>query len=261
VIQEKLDVSVIILARNEGNVIDRCIRSAEFAHEIIVVDSGSTDDTREVAKSLGARVVSHPWPGDFSVQRSFADTLATHDWVMHIDADERVSTELAAEIQDFFHSGSHQQYVMCKIPMKEYLLGKWIEHGGFYPQYKHRLLKRGSGRWVGRVHEKFVPEGEVKTLNNPLLHDSYRDIQIFIDKINRYSSMDAEEIFKSGKKFSLFRLFFMPAERFFGRFIKHRGYKDGFHGFVLAALIGLNYFLRYLKLWEKYYFEEKRKER
>lgn len=249
---KKIDLTVVILTKNEENVLARCIASVPFAAEVLVVDSGSTDSTCALAERLGARVVNEPWPGNFAVQRNRGDAHVQTSWILHLDADETVSAEMASELAAFFADGKHKHVTAARFPRKELIFGKWIEHGGWYPQYKLRLYRRGAGNWAGRVHENYSGfSGEPFTFVGPILHDSYRDIQTFIDKFNRYSTIDAEEEVASGRKFSLFRLFFQPLERFLGRYVGHRGYRDGMHGFVLAALIGMNYFMRYIKVWEK----------
>lgn len=251
---EKIALTVVILTRNEEKALAGCIASVPFAAEVLVVDSGSSDRTCSLAEELGARVVSEPWPGNFAVQRNNGDAHVRTGWVLQIDADETVSPEMAQELKDFFASGKQNQFTAGRFPRKELIFGRWIEHGGWYPQYKLRLYRCGAGSWAGRVHENYTGyAGEPFTFTGPILHDSYRDIQTFIDKFNRYSTIDAEEELASGRKFSLWRLLFQPIERFLGRYLRHRGYRDGMHGFVLAALIGMNYFIRYLKLWEKEY--------
>jgi len=249
-LSEKPAVSVLILAKNEGDRIRECIASAQFAREVVVVDSGSTDGTRDIARGSGARVMETPWPGDFSVQRNRAEAFAACDWVLQLDADEVVTPGLAEEIRAFFRSGLHATFPCARMPRKEIIFGKWVRHGGWYPQYKLRMYRKGAGSWTGRVHERYDTPGPVHTFLNPIVHDSYRDIPLFVEKFNRYSTIDAEEDFAAGRKFRLHKLFLVPPERFFGRYIRHRGYRDGFHGFAIASLIGLNYFLRNLKLWE-----------
>lgn len=246
-----LDLSVVILTKNEEALLGRCIASVPFAAEVVVVDSGSTDRTCELAAGLGARVVHEPWTGHFGDQRNRGDGHATCGWVLQLDADETVSPELAAELTAFL-AAPPAGVAAARMPRKELIFGRWIEHGGWYPQYKLRLYRAGAGCWEGRVHEGYHGyPGVPHTFGHPILHDSYKDIQTFIDKFNRYSSLDAEAAFAEGKRFSLWKLLFQPLERFFGRYIVHRGYKDGTHGFVIALLVGLNYFMRYLKLWEK----------
>jgi len=247
------DICVVILTRNEASVIERCITSVPFARKILVLDSGSSDDTCKIARNLGAQVIYHEWPGDFSRQRNIADSYVDCPWIFHLDADETVTSEMAAEIKQFFASGDFEKFGVGRFPRKELIFGRWIEHGGWYPQHKPRLYRKGAGYWMSKVHEHLEVEGEVHTFTAPILHDSYRDVHTFIEKFNRYSSLDAEIAFAEGKHFSLLKLFFQPMERFLGRYIIHKGYRDGFHGFVIASLIGLNYFMRYLKLWEKEY--------
>jgi glycosyltransferase involved in cell wall biosynthesis len=251
----KLDISVVILTKNEERVIERCIASVPFAREICVFDSGSSDATCQIAEGLGARVVNLPWPGDFAVQRNIADSHTRSGWVLHLDADETVSSELAAEISDFFVNNLEMKYSAGQFPRKELIFGKWIEHGGWYPQYKLRLYRQGSGKWTGKVHEHFEGVGNVFSFTSVMLHDSYKDIQTFLEKFNKYTSIGVEKEFIERKKFNLYKVFLQPAERFIGRYICHKGYRDGFHGFVLASLIAFSYFISNLKLWEKYYKE------
>lgn len=249
-----VDLSVVILTNNEAKMIRRCIESVSFASEIVVIDSGSTDDTCAIAEKCGARVAYEPWPGSFAEQRNRGDFHARHQWVLQVDADEVVSNEMAGEIYSFLSSPAAADVVAGKFPRKELIFGKWIEAGGWYPQYKRRLYRHGAGKWVGTVHEDYVGfNGQERTFAGDILHDSYRDIETFIKKFNRYSSIDAEEAYRNGTPFSMAKLVFQPLERFFGRFVIHKGYRDGMHGFVIASLIGLNYFLRYVKLWELYY--------
>jgi glycosyltransferase involved in cell wall biosynthesis len=248
---ETPDITFVILTRNEAAVIGRCIASvAGLAREIIVCDSGSTDGTCSLAEGLGARVVEHPWEGDFARQRNIGDRHAGSGWIFHLDADETLSPALAGELRDFFATGRDAAFAGGKFPRKELIFGKYIAHGGWYPQYKLRLYRNGSGSWSGPVHERLDLTGEVHAFAGDILHDSYRDVQTFIDKFNRYSSIDAAQEYARGRRFSLLKLLFTPPERFFGRYVVHGGYRDGAHGFVLALLIGLNYFIRYLKLWE-----------
>ena len=247
-------LTVVILTLNEARNIERCIASAGIADEVLVVDSESVDDTCRIAERLGARVVTSPWPGCYAEQRNRADGYVRTDWILQLDADETISTELANELAAFFAEGGVSRHAAGRIPRKELVFGRWIEHGGWYPQFKLRLYRKGAGQWTGRVHEGYNGyHGEPHTFTGPILHHSDCDVRTFVDKFNRYSSLDAEQAFSSGKRFSMFRLFFQPLERFFARFIVHKGYRDGFPGLVLAFMIAFNYVLIYLKLWELEY--------
>ena len=247
-------ITVVILTRNEAASIAQCIESIPDGCVILVVDSGSTDETCKIATEKGARVIVSPWPGHFAQQRNLADANVHTDWILHLDADETFSAEMAGELREFITSGAYTASIVGRFPRKELIFGKWIEHGGWYPQYKLRLYKRNCGHWEGRVHENFVGYNALPhTFHGPLLHDSYRDIHTFIDKFNRYSSLDADEAIQAGNSFSFLKMFFQPLERFIGRYIVHKGYRDGMHGLVLAALIAMNYFMRYIKIWEKQY--------
>jgi glycosyltransferase involved in cell wall biosynthesis len=251
--QDKPDVSVVVITRNEAEVIEACIRSAAFAREVVLLDSGSTDGTCDTARRLGARVESADWPGDFSAQRNAADACATTSWVIQIDADETITEELAAEISAFFGAGRDKAFSAAQVPRREIMFGKWMRYGGWYPEYKVRLYRRGSGSWTGITHESYKTEGEIITFSHPTNHYSLKSIQVFIDKFNRYSTMEADADFRNGRKFSLAKAVFQPLERFIGRYIVKKGYKDGLHGFVVSALFALSYFLRNVKLWERHY--------
>lgn len=248
--ENKLDLTIIILTKNEEQNIKNSVNSAKFAKEIIVFDSESIDKTIEIAQNLGAKVIIQPWCGSYAEQRNLANNYAAYDWIMQIDADETITEELAKEIADFFDKGLDKKYSVARFPLKDIVLGKWVKYGGWYPQYKTRFYKKNSGKWVSTVHERYEYNGERYTFKNPVLHNSYKSIEIFIEKMNKYSSIDAKVEFEKNKKFSYFKLFFQPLERFFGRYIIHKGYKDGLHGFICAFMIALNYFLRHLKLWE-----------
>ena len=145
------------------------------------------------------------------------------------------------------------------IPRREYFAGRWIKAGGWYPQYKTILYRRSMGEWIGPIHLKVITRGTIAYLNNPILHDGYTTFKVFMDKFNYYSTIESEGDYANHhKRFSLFRALFKPLERFFGRFIRHRGYQDGMHGFFMAAVIGINYFLRELKLFEYQYRDQRR---
>jgi glycosyltransferase involved in cell wall biosynthesis len=224
--------------------------------EIVVIDSFSTDRTLDICRCFTQKVVQHPWPNDYSVQRTRAHQYATNDWILFIDADEVVTKGLRDEIVALFDQGPGAD--AYGIPRREYFGGKWIEAGGWYPQYKTILYRKSKGEWVNPVHEKFVVRGRQGQLKNPILHDGYGNFAVFLDKFNHYSSIEADRTFREGRrrKFSPAKALFKPLERFYGRFIKHKGYRDGWHGFYMAAVIAFNYFLQEFKFYELVYERE-----
>lgn len=244
-------LSAVLITRNEAARIEASLAALRFCDEVVVVDSESTDGTPVLAAAAGARVVTRPWPGDFSDQRNYADSQATGEWCFSVDPDEEVSDALAAEVRRFVADpGSH---VGMSFLRREMVFGRWIKGGGWGTQRKLRLYRRGAGRWTGRVHEKMALDGPVALAAAPLVHRSYDRVETFVEKFNRYSSIDARLDFEGGRRFSWWTLLAQPVERAFGRFVLHGGYRDGAHGFVLALLVGLNYLMRHLKLWELEY--------
>jgi glycosyltransferase involved in cell wall biosynthesis len=255
---DRLKISAVVITFNEENKIERCLRSLSWAEELIVVDSFSTDRTVEICRRFTDRVYQHPWPHSSSLQRNIADRYATNDWIFALDADEVTTIGLRDEIIEEFAKGPRADLFL--IPRREYFAGKWIQAGAWYPQYKSNLYRKSLGLWEGPIHLKVITRGTTAYLEHPILHDGYVSFKAFLDKFNYYSSIEAEgDYIKLHKRFSLMRALFKPWERFFGRFIIHRGFRDGIHGFFLAAVIAFNYFLRELKLYE-YSYREKHKD-
>ena len=254
---DRMKISAVVITFNEENKIERCLRSLYWVDEIIIVDSFSTDRTVEICRQYTDRVYQHPWPHSSSQQRNIADRYATNDWILALDADEVATIGLRDEILKEFTNGPRADLFM--IPRREYFAGKWIKAGAWYPQYKTNLYRKSLGAWEGPIHLKVITRGTIAYLEYPILHDGYVSFKAFMDKFNYYSSIESEgDYVKLHKRFSLLRALFKPWERFFGRFIRHQGYRDGIHGFFLAAVIAFNYFLRELKLYE-YSYKEKHK--
>ena len=253
----KTKITAVVITFNEEQKIERCLQSMTWVDEIVIVDSFSTDRTVEICKRFTDRIYQHPWPHSSSEQRKVADRYATNDWILALDADEVVTNGLRDEILALFLTDPGADLFM--IPRKEYVAGKWIKAGGWYPQYKTILYRRSMGEWIGPIHLKVITRGRTGYLNHPILHDGYTTFKAFMDKFNYYSTIESEmDYAHHHKRFSLFRAVFKPMERFFGRFIRHRGYRDGMHGFFMAAVIGINYFLRELKLFEYQYRDQQR---
>jgi len=241
-------ISVTIIAWNEEDRLRACLESITWADEIIVVDSESTDKTVQVARDFTDRIWVRPWPG-FAAQKNFALDQATGEWVLSLDADERVTPELQERIRTIVRTdGSAHGY---RIPRRNLFWGAWVRHGGLYPDYQLRLFRRGAGRFVeSAVHESVVVKGRVETVAEPLLHHSYRGLDDFVTRSNRYSALAAAEIIKRGGRIHLADLALRPLGRFVSMYLLRRGFLDGWRGFVLAVLYANYVFLRMAKAWE-----------
>ena len=241
-----MTLSVIIIAKNEARHIEACLDSVAFADEWIVVDGASTDDTAERASAWGATVIrTQDWPG-FGPQKNRALDHATGDWILSIDADERVTPALAAEILSTVVSPSHDAY---DIPRLSQFCGKPIRHSGWWPDYVLRLFRRGTARFTdAAVHERVVARGDVGRLRAHFDHAAYDSLDGLIAKINRYSSDAAAMMHARGKRASALGAFGHAVWTFVRIYIVRRGFLDGRHGFVLAVAAAAGSFFRYAKL-------------
>jgi glycosyltransferase involved in cell wall biosynthesis len=240
------NLSVIIITKNEAANIRACLESVAWADEIIVVDSGSIDATVEICLELGAKVHVHDWPG-FGIQKNRALGYATKDWVLSLDADERVTPELRAEIVAEL---AHPQAVGYEIPRLSSFCGCFIHHSGWHPDYVLRLFLRGSGCFTeALVHETVLLEGTMLRLKNSLLHYSYRDFDDVLNKLNRYSSAAAAMLRQRGKRGGLGVAVAHGLWSFIRTYFLRAGFLDGREGFMLAVLNAEHSYYRYLKLW------------
>lgn len=244
-----MSLSVIVIAQNEAAHIGACLGSAKFADEMVVVDGGSTDGTARLAAAAGARViVNAQWPG-FGPQKNRALAAATGDWVLSLDADERVTPELAAQIRAIVHAND-PACVGYMLPRLTSFCGEWMRHGDWYPDRVLRLFRRESGRFTPDiVHERVVVDGAVGVLSGHLLHYSMPDLESAIDKLNRYSSLSANERFRIGRQGGLGRAIGHGLWAFVRSYALKRGFLDGRLGFILAVSIAEGTYYRYLKLW------------
>ncbi|WLQ12217.1 glycosyltransferase family 2 protein [Hahella aquimaris] len=240
-------LSVTIITLNESARIKACIESVAFADEVVVIDSGSVDDTREIAKSLGARVIEKSWQG-YGKQKQFAVEQAVNDWVLCLDADERVTPELAKEIRAVMQNPAYSGYAM---PRCNRFMGRWLRHGEGYPDLSLRLFDRSKGRWSDDpIHEKVVLESEAGRLNGDLLHFSEDGVSTYLEKQNRYTTLQAHELKRRGKKFSLVQLILSPLFRFMKFYFLKRGFLDGAPGLIHIVVGCMNSFFKYAKLRE-----------
>jgi glycosyltransferase involved in cell wall biosynthesis len=240
-------LSVIVITRNESARIAACLESVAFAGERVVVDSGSTDDTVAIARSMGARVVeTADWPG-FGPQKNRALDLATGDWVFSIDADERVTPRLREEIEAAVAKGAFAAYTVGR---RSSYCGQYMNHSGWYPDRVVRLVRRGSARFTDAlVHEALQPRGPVGRLEGELLHESYADFESVLDKVNRYSTAGAQALHAKGVKGSLGKALGHGVWAFLRTYLFQRGFLDGRLGLALAISNAEGSYYRYLKLW------------
>jgi glycosyltransferase involved in cell wall biosynthesis len=241
-------VTLCVITRNEEDRVADCIRSVPFASEVVVVDSGSTDRTGEICAELGARVVVHEFDGHVQ-QKNRAVDLAETDWVLCLDADERLSPELAGEIVR--RLAEPERPAAFSMPRRTFYLGRWIDHGGWYPDVKIRLFDRRHARWGGtNPHDHVEVEGEVARLAGDLHHYSYRSISDHLRQIDLFTTIAAREKVAAGRKFRFWRLLLHPVGKVIRMYLLRRGFLDGRAGFVVAILGGYYVFLKYAKHWE-----------
>lgn len=239
------DITALILTYNEEDNIEGCLESIKWVDEIIIVDSYSSDTTLEKAKKYTNKIFKREFD-DFANQRNFGLDKISTEWVMSIDADERVSKKLKNEILTKISSNRNEAY---KIPRKNYFLGKWIKYCGWYPDYCLRLYKN-KFKYSGKVHESINLNGKIKNLKNPLIHYTYKNLSHYVKKINHYTRLAADEMYKSGKKVSLLYVVIRPIFQFVKMAIFQKGVLLGGPGILLSILQSYYKFLKYAKLWE-----------
>jgi glycosyltransferase involved in cell wall biosynthesis len=240
-------VSVTVITRNEASNIEACLASVAWADERLVVDCGSTDDTVARATKAGARVVTRDWPG-YAAQKNVAAAEAKHDWILSIDADERVTPELAGEIQHVL--ASEPSAAGYRMPRVTFHLGRWIRTTDWYPDPQLRLYDRRRARWQAkRVHESVTVDGRVDRLTHDLQHYAYRDIAHHHATMDRYTTLAAEEMFDAGWRAGVFGLTAHPAAAFVRNYVLRRGVLDGTPGLIISAMNAHYVFLKFAKLW------------
>jgi len=242
-------LTVTVITRNEAANIEGALESVKWADEIVVVDSRSTDDTVERARRYTSRIEIHDWAG-YSAQRNYAAEIAAHDWILALDADERVPPALAAEIRQIMQHGPDAGGY--RMPRVSYYLGRWIRGTDWYPDYQLRLYNRRVGRFNGkRVHESVeLTQGRPGTLQHDLQHYPYRDISDHVTSIDHYTTLAAEEWFAEGRRTNSLEAVVHPPAAFFRNYILRRGFRDGTAGFLVSVLNSYYVFLKILKLWE-----------
>lgn len=242
-------VSIIVITRNEERNIRECLSTVHWADEIIVVDSGSTDHTVAAAREFSDKVFVRPWEG-FGASKNFALSQARNDWVFWLDADERITPELAEEIQ--LSISGHSRHAGFSVPRKAFFLGTWIKHCGWYPARVIRLFRRGKGTFSNdRVHEKLIVDGPVGELKSDLLHYTDPSLEHYFTKFNRYTSLAAEDLAGTGRQTTVGRMLLNPLWTFVRMYFLRLGFLDGMPGLILCMLSAGYVFTKYAKLWER----------
>jgi len=244
---DKIPLTVAIIALDAAAQIGPLLASVQFADEILVVDSGSRDATCEIARRHGARVETHEWLG-FGRQKQHAVSIARNDWVLCLDTDERVTQRLARSIRQALCGSRYRAYRMAR---RNRFLGRWLGHGEGYPDWTVRLFHRAHASWSNdEVHEAVLTTTEVGRLDGDLMHDSAEDIATYMTKQNRYTSLHAQALFRQGVRAGYWRLVASPLARFVKFYLLRRGFLDGGPGFAHIVIGCSNTFQKYLKLIE-----------
>jgi len=244
---ERIPLSLVVITRDAAPEIAACIASAPFAADVVVVDSGSRDDTVDVARAAGARVMHHDFLG-FGRQKDFAVGQAAHDWVLCLDADERVSPALADAIRALFAAGPPRGPAYA-VARRNRFLGRWLAHGEGYPDWNVRLFDRRRARWSADVvHEHVVADGPVARLAGDLMHASAESIEDYVAKQNRYTTLQAQVLHGRGERAGFARIVLSPLARFLRFYVLKAGFLDGAAGFAHIAIGAFGSFLKYTKL-------------
>lgn len=239
-------ISAVVLTKNEEENIVDCLESLSFAGEILVIDDDSDDRTAELAKLHGAKVISQPLNNDFSKLRNFALKNAKGEWVLFVDADERVSKQLASEIKTAVSKDS--EILGYRILRQEVLWGKKMvsSQDRFHPV---RLAKKGAGRWVRSVHEEWEIKGPIGQLSSPLTHLPHQTLREFVKEIDFYSTLHAKALSDEGKRPNVVKIVVWPIGKFLENFLFRKGFLDGGAGFIVSAMMSFHSFLAWSKLW------------
>ncbi|MCO5143919.1 MAG: glycosyltransferase family 2 protein [Oligoflexia bacterium] len=245
----ELDLSIVIITLNEEKNLKRALNSVSWASEVIVVDSGSLDKTKEIAlEAKNTQFFVNPWAG-YGQQKNWAIGQCTKSWILFLDADEEISQELKNELKKFFSSSLSEQKAGASFPRKTYYLGRWIMYGGWYPNRLTRMIKKGAGQWTEPdVHEKLDCAGVVHEFSSDIYHYTFSDVGEQVQTNIRFSRLGAIAAMKRGEKGSLWKILTKPVGKFLETYIWKRGFLDGIPGFVISINAAHSIFMKYVEL-------------
>lgn len=244
-------ISAVIHTYNEEKNIERCLSSLSFVDEIVLIDMGSTDKTCSLALSFKAKIYNHPYTGFVEPARNFGISKAKRDWILTVDADEEIPKSLARYLLGEVASPTSDFY---RISRKNIIFGKWVKHTGWWPDYQIRFFRKDAVSWTKKIHGIPLTKGQGIDIEAKeelsIIHYNYQSLEQFIERLNRYSSISAKELYLSNKRFSVQNLFEVPTKEFINRYFVWEGYKDGLHGLALSFLQSFSELVVQLKLWE-----------
>ncbi|MFH1289460.1 MAG: glycosyltransferase family 2 protein, partial [Patescibacteria group bacterium] len=254
-----MKISVVVNTRNEAEELKKLLETVSWADEIVVIDMESTDDSREVAKAKGAKIYKHKFLNFVEPARNFGIKKAAGDWILILDPDERVPGSLAKKLTSLAENDDGITYV--RIPRKNMIFGKWIKNSRFWPDYNIRFFKKGCVEWDDKIHSIPITEGRGIDLEEEkdfaIIHNHYTSVSQYILRMNRYTDVQASELFEKKEETLWTDFIKKPLAEFLSRFFAGKGYQDGIHGLVLSFLQAFSEFMVVIKLWEKQGFNKK----
>lgn len=247
-----MTIAAVVITNNEERNIAACLESLQWADEIIVVDACSTDRTAEIARGYTDRLFVRAWPG-YAAQRNFGIAQAKSEWILIVDADERVPPELKEEILQVIKAELPPDLACFEIPRRNFFYGRWIQGGGLYPDYGMRLFRRSAGRYDGdiQLHENLIINGRTARLFSPLDHYSMPTIREHVRKMTRYTTLGAIEKLKLRSRITMLNLAGNHIGTALKTYLLRQGYRDGIHGLIVAGFAGMHTFVKYAKAWER----------
>ncbi|MFL9650014.1 glycosyltransferase family 2 protein [Exiguobacterium chiriqhucha] len=240
-------ISAVIITKNEEANLEECLKSLHWVDEIIIVDSYSTDSTKEIARKYTPYVYERSWTG-YTDQRNYGATKATNEWILSIDADERITEKLSIEIKEKLGANN---FVAFKIPMQNYVFNRWMNHSGLGNQYHTRLYNKKYCEWDSLIHEDIVAKGNIGKMNEKMLHLAYMNVSELIYKIDKYTDLEAEKLIKLHNPPSTAKLLVYPYAIFLYKYLFQKGFKDGISGFAWAASLSYYHQIKLIKYFLK----------